>query len=351
MRVLPKPLKELTKAVVSPVLDATGLYGRRISHVSAQPGSWTIVMYHRVIDDPAKDPFRLGMCVLRDRFERQVRYLHQRFNIITAIDAATRLARGEPLPPRALSITFDDGYLDNLTHALPIMQRHDVPFSVYVPTGGLESGCLLWWDKVIAMLAATRRTEIDLQEVGLSSTSEVLTLKGVSAPSNAERILDLLWAQSKADCDRCVERITRWLGPCDISQMLAPRLTPAQIRELRDAGVEIGAHSVSHPNLAVAPEDLTRFEMLESRRVLEEILQEPVTGFAYPGGRMHAATQHIAKGLGFAYALSTVTGINMPGYEMNCLRRIGMPDAELPDFRRAFSGALLRGPAENHLRF
>ena len=347
-----KPLKALTKAVVSPMLDATGIYGRRIERISAEPGAWTIVMYHRVIENPAKDPFRLGMCVMRDRFERQIRYLRANFDIIGVGEAAQRLARGESLPARALSVTFDDGYLDNLTRALPVMQRYDVPFTVFVPTGDLDTGRMLWWDRVIAVLASTRRSEIDLLDLGLTNHSELLSLKGVSAAANAERVLDLLWSRDRPECERSIEYIERLLGPCDTRQALhAQRLSPAQVQELRRQGVEIGAHSVSHPNLALADEDSVRSELLQSRLMLEELLQEPVTGFAYPGGRLQATAQRLSRELGFVYALSTIPGTNMPDYEMSRLRRIGMPDTELPDFRRAFSGALERGVADGHLRF
>ncbi len=347
-----KPLKALTKAVVSPMLDATGIYGRRIDRISNEAGAWTIVMYHRVIDDPALDPFQLGMCVMRDRFERQIRYLRSTFNVIGVQDAVERQQRGEPLPPRALSITFDDGYLDNLTRALPVMQRYGVPFAVYVPTGGLEEGQMLWWDRVVAMLAGTARHEIDLQEVGLTPEPEVLSLRGVLAPANAERVLELLWSKDKAECDLCLQRIEAWAGLCDTSMALrAQRLSPAQIQELHREGVEIGAHSVSHPNLALADESQARQEMLQSKLMLESLLQKPVPGFAYPGGRLQAAAQRLVRELGFSYAVSTLSGANRPDYELSRLRRIGMPDAELPDFRRAVSGAMLRGTADGHLRF
>ncbi|MBL8331304.1 MAG: polysaccharide deacetylase family protein [Rubrivivax sp.] len=346
-----KPLKALTKAVVSPMLDATGIYGRRIEQVSAEPGAWAIVMYHRVIDDPAQDPFQLGMCVMRDRFERQIRYLRSTFNILTVSEAMRRLDLGEPLPERALSVTFDDGYLDNLTRALPVMQRYDVPFSVYVPTGGLEEGTMLWWDRVVALLAGTRRFELDLRDVGLALQSEPLSLRGVTAAANAERVLDLLWSLDRPECERCIALLEQVLGPVDGRATRAERLSPEQVRELRRQGVEIGAHSVTHPNLALADEATARSEMLQSRRTLESLLQEPVSGFAYPGGRLQTTAQRLSRELGFSYALATLPGTNRPDYERSRLRRIGMPDAELPDFRRAFSGALERGIADAHLRF
>jgi peptidoglycan/xylan/chitin deacetylase (PgdA/CDA1 family) len=346
-----KQLKSLAKAVVSPMMDATGFYGRRMHRVVDMPGTWTIVMYHRVIEDRSLDPFELGMCVLRERFERQIRYLRSHFSILTVGEAVRRVAAGRPLPRRALSITFDDGYLDNLTVALPVLQRHRVPFSLYVPTGGLDDGQPLWWDRVIAALACTEHADIDLQEVGLAGEPARLPLKGVYAADSAERILALLWSLDSLSCEDCVERIARVLGPFDASRLRAERLSPPQLLELRRRGVEIGAHSVHHGNLELACAEDVRSEMHDSRTWLENLLQERVPGFAYPAGRFNNDALRLSRELGFDYALSTQSGANPPPLDLMFLHRIGMPDTDLADFRRAFSAALLRTQVDNHLHF
>lgn len=346
-----KPLKSLAKAVISPVVDATGLYARRIHEASAAPGRWTIVMYHRVIDDEALDPFQLGMCVMRTRFEQQIRYLRGSFNIIGVREAMRRLDAGEPLPARALSITFDDGYLDNLTTALPIMEGLGVPFTVFVPTGGLAAGDMLWWDRTIAALACTRQPSLDLHEAGLSQAQDVMSLKGVGRYATVDRVLEQLWGMGLDAAMASVQRIEQLLAPFDARHVFAHRLAPPQVQQLRQRGVEIGAHSVHHPNLGLATEELARREMTESRNYLESLLQEPVTGFAYPGGKMRSETARLAREVGFEYALSTDIGVNSLPYDRYRLRRIGMPDSALPDFRRAFSGALLRAHADVAHRF
>lgn len=348
---LVKSLKTLAKAVISPLVDATGLYERRIHEAVAVPGGWTIAMYHRVIDDAALDPFGLGMCVMRDRFEQQMRYLRSAFNILSVGEAVRRLEAGEALPERCLSITFDDGYLDNLTHAMPVLEGLQVPFTIYVPTGGLDAGEMLWWDRVIATMAATDKPALDLAEAGLSATPEPVPLTGLARAAAVDRVLDQLWALDMPAATAAVDRIERVLGSSGREKTLARRLSPAQVRDLHRRGVEIGAHSVHHPNLSLACDELSRREMQESRRYLEALLQAPVTGFAYPGGRMRSVTARIAQEVGFAYALSTDTGVNQPPHDRLRLKRIGMPDAGLADFRRAFSGALLRNRADLDRRF
>ena len=346
-----KSLKAMAKAVVSPLMDATGIFERRMQRISSQEGAWVILMYHRVIDDQSLDPFRLGMCVSLERYEQQVAYLSRRFNVLTVGDAVQRLAIGQPLPRRALSITFDDGYLDCLTRVLPVMKRYGAPFSVYVPTQGMATQEMLWWDRVITALACTRRTELDLQEVGLSSHREPLSFSGGVGAEQAEQILNRLWTLPKTACDRSVDLLERWLAPVDTERLWAHRLSPRQVRQLHQQGVEIGVHSASHPNLALADETLIRHELQSSQQALENLLQEPVRGFAYPGGRVGPAVQRMVGEQGFVYALGTCAGINRMPYEGLRLRRIGAPDASLPDFRRAVSGAMARTLPDDQLHF
>lgn len=337
---LVRTAKRVLKAVGSPVIDAFGVYQRRIERLSARPGSWTIMMYHRVIDDPAADPFRLGMCVQREHFAEQVAYMSRHFTPIAMHEAAARIHRGEPLPPRALSITFDDGYLDNLSHALPILEQHGVPHAIYVPTGGLDSGEMLWWDRVIGAFACTERKHLDLQDAGLADHGERVSLNRMQRPDVVARVLGRLWDLPAQRMLESVRRIERLLAARLTEPLVARRLSPEQVVELHRHGVEIGAHSIDHPNLALASAAETRREMQEGRDRLQQLLQHAVCGLAYPGGRMGPQTAQIARELGFSYALATYSGGNQAPHRLYELSRIGMPDTHMPDFRRAVSVTL-----------
>ena len=132
----------------------------------------------------------------------------------------------------------------------------------------------------------------------------------------------------------------------------AERLSVGQVQELHRQGVEVGAHSVNHPNLALAGAEAQGIEMRQGAATLESWVQQPIAGFAYPGGHCNESAREQARSAGFAYALSTLAGVNhadsLKPWE---LLRIGMPDAELPDFRRSVGGAMLRNMHGAHLRF
>lgn len=345
-----RQLKSLAKKIISPVVDSLGLYERRLRAAARVPDRWTIVMYHRVVTSAAADPFRLGMCVERSHFESQVRFMRECFNVIALTEGVRRLHAGEPLPPGALSITFDDGYLDNLTQAAPILDSLGLPWTLFAVSGGLDTGEMLWWDRTIAAFACTDRTSLDCQSLEMPGPAR-MTLDAMRAGDTVEAVLAHLWTLPHEQRMSVVHRIETQLQARVRPELRADRLSGAQIVELHRRGVEIGAHSIHHPNLGLCDDATAISEMVSSGNRLQELLQAPVKGFAYPGGRLGAVTPTLARQSGFDYALATTVGVNDSRTDPFCLMRIGMPDAPLADFRRAFSGAIRRGAPQTALTF
>lgn len=344
-------LKSLVKRLVSPAIDSFGLYERRLRAAARVADRWTIVMYHRVVTSEGSDPFRLGMCVERRNFESQLRFMRDCFHIIPAAEGVRRLRAGEPLPAGALSITFDDGYLDNLTTAAPILESLGIPWTLFIVNGGLDTDEMLWWDRTIAAFAGTSRVAVDGEAIGLPGPGTRLPLDPIRAETSAEIVLAHLWTLPHEQRMALVRRIEQVLAPQLRPELQARRLTSAQIVELHRRGVEIGAHSMHHPNLGLCDDETAVSEMLSSRQGLEALLQSPVKGFAYPGGRLSPATPVLARQCGFEYALATEVGVNDSHTDSFRLMRIGMPDAPLADFRRALSGAMRRGMPETAMTF
>lgn len=344
-------LKSLVKKLVSPAIDSLGLYERRLRAAARVADRWTIVMYHRVVTDEASDPFHLGMCVGRRNFESQLRFMRDCFQIIPVAEGARRLQAGEPLPAGALSITFDDGYLDNLTNAAPILESLGIPWTLFIVNGGLDHDEMLWWDRTIAAFAGTSCPAVDSDAIGLPGPAVRLHLDPIRAETSAEITLAHLWTLPHDRRMAMVQRIEQVLAPQVRPELVARRLTSAQIVELHRRGVEIGAHSIHHPNLGLCDDETATTEMLTSKQGLEALLQAPVQGFAYPGGRLSPATPGLARQCGFHYALATEVGVNDSRSDPFRLMRIGMPDAPLADFRRALSGAMRRGMPEPGLTF
>jgi peptidoglycan/xylan/chitin deacetylase (PgdA/CDA1 family) len=332
-------LKAILKRVGSPVLDGLGVYDRRMQQLPAK--RWTVVMYHRIIETAAEDPFGLGMCVTRDRFDAQLGYFRRHHSPISMTEALRRLEQGEPLPERALTVTFDDGYLDNLTVALPVLRAHAMDATLFVPTGGIDDQPL-WWDRVIRAFDATDATHIEPGELGIPLPDPRMPLGAWQRVRTLARVLDSLWTLPHDRMLEVLGRIELALPPRRSVAPVARRMTSQQVVEMHRAGIEIGAHTVRHSNLKLETPAAVRSEMQTSKQVLEALCDAPVEGFAYPAGWKNADIEAAARESGFRYAVSTVTGVNTADCDRFTIARIGMPDSPVSDLKRALASASLR---------
>lgn len=334
--------KDFVKAHVSPLADLLGVYDalfRRM--VFARPG-WLILMYHRVIDDPALDPFRLGMCVSRDNFRAQIEFLESKFSVITVADGMRRLARGEALPPKALSITFDDGYRDFIQHALPILDEFDCPVSMYVALGGVDEGRPFWWDRVIDAFARTQRGNLDWQMAGLAEHGWPLSLAARRRRSSLVRTLERCWLEPAECIETRVNALREQLGVNAPADAWAPRMTVGELASLDPRLVEIGAHCISHTDVTRLSPERALQEMRDSRQWLSEATGREIAGLAYPGGRQNRLARGLAETAGYEYALGTDKGLNRGRMDRFNLQRIGMPDTPVADLKRSLSLAARR---------
>jgi peptidoglycan/xylan/chitin deacetylase (PgdA/CDA1 family) len=346
--VIVRHAKLFFKQFVSPVLDGLGFYDRHLRDLPAN--RWTIVMYHRVVASQEADPFSLGMCVTREHLDAQLRYFKRYFTPIGMSEATRLVEQGQSLPPRALSVTFDDGYLDNQTLALPLLQAHQIPAALFVPTGGLENDEPLWWDRVIYALDATEKNEFNPAALGVPLPHQSLSLDRWQRDETAVRVLDSLWTLPIAEVFDVVKRIEKALPPVRRVPAVAQRLNPQQVLQMHQAGIEVGAHSVRHPNLTLEVPSAVRQEMQNSKRTLENLINTPVAGFAYPAGYKNADTVLAAQESGFRYAVATVRGVNQirTGSNLFELLRVGMPDTSVSDFKRALSDTMQQASRSAH---
>ena len=217
------------------------------------------------------------------------------------------------LPERAVCVTFDDGYLDNLELALPILKRCKVAATVFVATDFID-GDLMWNDRVIeairimgaGVLSADRMKWLDLSYLGLGRYPMVTECQHLSA---AEAILENIKYRCPSDRLKVVEAMESSLELAQQPLMM----NPDQLRILHAAGIEIGAHTQSHPILTRQTAEQSAVEISGSKARLEAILQDPVSFFAYPNGRpgIDYTELHVnqVKRMGFSAALSTRPGV------------------------------------------
>jgi peptidoglycan/xylan/chitin deacetylase (PgdA/CDA1 family) len=219
-----------------------------------------------------------------------------------AVPTAVRDLLDDPRPVGRrcrIAVTFDDGYADNLIAGKPLLERFETPATVFVATGLL--GKRAWWDALAALMFHDE------------DHSPEWSVERVDDPSSRHTRFRAL-----ADSLRYASHVDReaTLGELRLefprAKLEYPFLSSTDVVALAEGGlIEIGAHTVTHPVLARATPDEQAAEIRESRLALEEILQEPVTGFAYPYGTVtdySRETKRAARAAGLRYACA-----NRPG--------------------------------------
>ena len=261
----------------------------------------SILIFHRVL--PRPDPLQPD-APNAQRFEQILRWVARWFQVLPLDEAVARLA-ARTLPPRAAAITFDDGYADNATVALPVLQRVGVPATFFISTSFLDCG-RMWNDTVIEALRACRAPGVDLEAAGLGR----IALDGVEPRRQAiGQLLAAIKYLDPAAREAAVAAVQAACGeplPDDLM------MTSGQVVALRRAGMQIGAHTRTHPILTRLDPHAAADEIEGSKRDLEALLGEPVTLFAYPNGKPGAdyAAEHVdmVRRAGFAAAVSTAAG-------------------------------------------
>lgn len=267
---------------------------------SGKRASLLVLMYHRVFDTPDS--------LLSDepdaaRFAAHMDLVGSLFNVLPLSDAIERL-KGGALPPRAACITFDDGYANNLTVAAPILAARRLPATVFVATRYLNGG-RMWNDTVIEIVRHAGE-ELDLSAFGLG----VYELRDDAARRKAvDAVLHGLKYLEPTERLRRVEEIAAAKASALPNDLM---LTDSQVRELHSGGIEIGAHTLTHPILTRVQDEDAREEIRRSKAELEDIIGERVKTFAYPNGRPHKdyAAQHVelVREAGYCAACSTAWG-------------------------------------------
>ncbi|MFL6707130.1 MAG: polysaccharide deacetylase family protein [Massilia sp.] len=273
----------------------------------------SILIYHRVLAQP--DPLFPDE-IDAARFDQQLRFLKANFNIIS-LAAAIEGLKNNSLPPRAACLTFDDGYADNATIALPILQRHGVNATVFVATGFLNGGRM--WNDTIIELIRRAPSQIDLTGAGYGS----YTLDSVAARRQA--IGSLLDQLKYIPMDERLRQVQAIAAQVDVRLPDDLMMRTDQVRQLHAAGIEIGAHTVDHPILARLSAAEARSQIATGKAALENMIGASVNLFAYPNGKpgRDYLAEHVAivKELGFTGAVSTSWGAARPSADLFQLPR------------------------------
>jgi peptidoglycan/xylan/chitin deacetylase (PgdA/CDA1 family) len=265
--------------------------------------SLCVVNYHRILESP--DPLLESEPDVAT-FRWQMALLADCFNVVPLRQALADLDCGR-LAPRTVCITFDDGYRSVHELALPVLEEFGLPATVFVTSGHVGQGNM-WNDRIIDAVQALPSGDLDLAGLGLGLGRYPLNSiddrrRAATGLTEASKYLP---PKSRA---ALVDRLATLAGH-GLSRDLM--LTPDMVVDLDRRGVEIGAHTVTHPILTSLDDAGARAEIRAGKEQLEAMIGKPVRLFAYPNGKegKDFDARHVAmvREAGFEAAFTTAVG-------------------------------------------
>lgn len=242
------------------------------------------------------------------RFDEICAWLKAWFNVLP-LDEAVHCLGSRRLPARAACITFDDGYADNLDVALPILQRHRLAATFFIASGYLDGG-RMFNDSIIELVRRSPLAALDLAGLGLNCGESLPLGGGAARPAAIAALIGELKYRQPDERTELSRALQARAGVDRIPDDLMMRSD--QVRAMHRAGMQIGAHTVTHPILARLEPAAARDEIQRGKAGLESIIGAPVSLFAYPNGQPEvdydSTTVQLVREAGFRAAVSTAPG-------------------------------------------
>ena len=290
-----------------------------------------VLRYHAITEGAGEVPYATPeICMPVEALRLQMAFVKRACTVLPLPELVERIRRGNTLPPRALAITFDDGYADNYRLAFPVLRRLGLTATVYVATGSLADGPPLWVAAVRAHALGARGDELSVP--GLPPIALGPAGRRGPAARLLTRALVPLGAGERA------ERLAAAAAAAgvDVARALAGvMLGWEQVRELAAAGWTIGAHTVTHPNVALAAPAEAEEEIAGARDAIAAATGARPVHFAYPnsGGEhryFDPAVAAILRRTGFRSAAISQPGLVRRGTDPFALPRLGVGPRLVP---------------------
>ena len=264
-------------------------------------GNGSILMYHRVLpDEKINEDLDVGLAVLTSNFEKQIKLLKTNYNIVP-IDELINNLKSKRKEKFLLSITFDDGYKDNLNFALPILEHYKIPATIYVTTRFLDTEVWMWWYELKEII-----NQKDYLKFNYKEHNYYYKLKNYRQKIQAFKNLRKLFLNL---------RVNEQLELLEIATENKKRKNYSKIcldsKDLKtldkNSLITIGAHTHTHTNLKILNKDEAINDICKCTKILENLLDHKVKHFAYPYGGLGQADireYDIIKNLSFSSAVT-----------------------------------------------
>ncbi|MDP2812694.1 MAG: polysaccharide deacetylase family protein [bacterium] len=248
-----------------------------------------VLNFHSIYSEANKEELLVkaypNLSMPLDQFEARIKYLIQHgHTFIKSKDLASIESKKLRKPT---ILYFDDGFKDNLVNALPILKKYNIPAIIFISTSLINRQSILWTIKYRLFLFSQGRSD---QDIAL----EIKRFKKQSF-SDSQIELENIYQQNNFKIN--LEHLNIFLSWLDI-------------QELIKNGIEIGSHGLNHDNLLHLSEEHLRQELMESKRIIESKISQPVIAFSFPYGRYNERVLRFAKECGYKLIVSAGSGLN-----------------------------------------
>lgn len=281
-------------------------------------------MYHGITEVDL-DPW--GLWVTPENFAEHLEVLQKHARPIS-LQQLARCHRDGNLPHRAVAVTFDDGYANNLHNAKPLLEKYGIPGMVFVTTGYVGGNREFWWDELEQLLLQPGRLPETLSlklnqhlhswQLGEAADYSQGTYRRdrdrrawKANPGSRLAFYYSVWQPLRplpaGERVKALDEIATWANTDPVPRSSHRPLSSQELRTLVAGGlVELGAHTVTHPFLPALPAASQQDEIGQSKVYLEGLLERPVVNFAYPFGSYTPETVQLVRASGFSSACSCI---------------------------------------------
>jgi len=274
------------------ILDSFALLRRKMSRPVV-----AILMYHHVCSGKEEHPD----FVSPEEFRVQMEYFSREWNVLSLDELAKYVRLEKSAPEKAVVITLDDGYQDNYRYAYPILREYRIPATVFLTTSYVGFRDVFWWDRIDYAIRHTSRMNLYLDELGAYSVRSEAK-RTLAAGRINEKLKKLPEARRTLLVEKVID-ICEAKARSDLGS--SPTLSWEECREMKDHGIDIASHTVSHPALTGLSLERARYEIEESKKHIEEKLGTEVKAFSYPFGDYDTEIVALVRKSGYGCAVTS----------------------------------------------
>lgn len=295
------------------------------------------------------------MAVSAETFRRQLEFLSSRYKIIPLSDMVRILKSRDTKTGRFASITFDDGWKDNITVAYPILKRMSVPAMIYLTTDFIETGRTFWFLRLTRLLSSFNPDISDLANRivqlasgdGMPMDLDPNQLTDASGLLDIEKVMLKVKHLSPDSIDRLLDELEKSLhaeGHEELEDMI---MSWEDARAADPSIIRFGSHGCSHKILTHVNDEIVRYELTRSKKIIEDRLDSEIDSFAYPNGNNDERVRRLTADAGYSHAVATKEAPPPKELDLYRLQRIsmheGLTESSSGEFSKdLFAAALAR---------